>query len=230
MTMLCAAAFATFASADPVAPDPAAAPVTSPGQDAKPKGEGHGSLSEEELRDLVSTIMMVRVSRSLELTDEQTVVLVKHMQEMRDEVFKLYKQRDESAKALRDLVAKDGAADGDIDAKLKDLISVDEKRAQVKKDAFDKISAGMSVKQKAKLYITLQDFEGQMRKMMSRAKEMGEDVLREKMQSWERGEGPPMGGLMDRPNMRQMMKNRRGGPSADDEAPKAPQAPETKAP
>ena len=73
---------------------------------AGPRHEGPGGLKDDEIRDIVSTILMVRVSRSLELSDEQTVILVKHMQEMREEVSKLYRQRDDVMTSLRALIDK----------------------------------------------------------------------------------------------------------------------------
>ncbi|MCC6796805.1 MAG: hypothetical protein IT366_16930 [Candidatus Hydrogenedentes bacterium] len=178
--------------------------------------EGPGGIPDDELREMVSTILMVRVSRDLDLTDEQTVILVKHMQEMRDELSKLYEERDVAMKALRDLVANDSATDDAINAKLQELISLEEKRAGAKRVAFEKLSAGLTTKQKGKLFVTLQDFEMQMRKMMSRAKDMGEDAIRERFKNWERGEGH---GPMDRPMVREFMKNRKG-PEDGGDAPK----------
>ncbi len=171
-----------------------------------PHGDGPGAIPEEDIREMVSTILMVRVSRSLDLTDEQTVILVKHMQEMRDELSKTYQERDAAMKSLRELVENEATTDDAIDAKLKELISIEEKRSGAKRAAYEKLSAGLTAKQKGKLFITLQDFEGQMRKMMSRAKDMGEDAVRERFRSWERGEGH---GPMDRPMVREFMKNRK---------------------
>lgn len=181
-----------------------------------PHHDGPGGIPDDELREMVSTILMVRVSRDLDLTDEQTVILVKHMQEMRDELSKLYEGRDVAMKALRDLVADDSATDDAINAKLQELMSIEEKRAGAKRVAFEKLSAGLTTKQKGKLFVTLQDFEMQMRKMMSRAKDMGEDAIRERFKNWERGEGH---GPMDRPMVREFLKNRKG-PDDGDDAPK----------
>lgn len=214
------AVLALPAFAEPQAGDPAKKAE----QSAPPRGGHPGGFPDEDLRDMVSTIMMVRVSRSLELTDEQTVIMVKHMQEMRDSLSKLYDERDKTMNALREVTAKEGATDDEINAQLQALISIDDKRLQAKKDAFDKISSGFTAKQKATLYITLQEFEGQMRKMMSRAKEMGEDVIREKFQQWNR-EGGPHGPMMDRPMVRQYMKERRPGPPAREGETPPPPAP-----
>lgn len=192
---------------------------------------GPGGIDDAELREMVSTIMMVRISRSLELSEEQTVLLVKHVQEMRDEISKVYAERDAAMKALRELVAQDNAGDAEINAKLKELVSIEERRVKAKSDAFDKASAGLTAKQKAKLYLTLQDFEGQMRRMMMRAKEMGEDAVREKLKAWERGDGdgPPFG-PRDKPGLKQFMPGRRPGPPPDSQAPPPPAAEAAPAP
>ncbi|MCC6155549.1 MAG: hypothetical protein IT367_17400 [Candidatus Hydrogenedentes bacterium] len=198
-------------------------PDNAPKDDAKavagpggPHSEGLGGIPEDELREMVSTILMVRVSRNLDLTDEQTVVLVKHMQEMRDELSKLYEARDAAMTSLRESLDNEATTDDAVDAKLKELMGIEEKRASAKREAFEKLSAGLTTKQKGKLFVTLQDFEMQMRKMMSRAKDMGEDAIRERFKNWERGEGH---GPMDRPMVREFMKNRRG-PEDDGDAPK----------
>ncbi|MBM3288763.1 MAG: hypothetical protein FJY92_01290 [Candidatus Hydrogenedentes bacterium] len=219
VTMLLAIALwavPAFAGAEAAPPADSAAPAAA----GPARHDGPGGILDEDLRDLVSTIFMVRVSRNLELSDEQTVVMVRHMQEMRDEMSGLYNQREDVVRSLRGLVEKDGVSDADIDAKLNELMTIDQKRIEAKKSAFDKISEGLTAKQKAKLYVTLQDFENQMRKMMARAKEMGEDVVLDRMQKWERGEGPG-GPPMDRPMVRQMMKNRRGAAPAPEDEPKA---------
>lgn len=218
MASIVALVFAAGSFAEPEG----GAPAPKPEQDAAPYHDRPSGLPEDELRDMVSTIMMVRISRSLELSDEQTVVMVKHMQEMRDSLSKLYEERDTAMDALRALAEKENATDGEINTQLQALMSIDEKRVQAKRDAFEKISSGFTTKQKAKLYITLQDFEGQLRRMMARAKEMGEDAVREKFQHWERGDGPR--DPMDRPMVRQFMKDRRPGPETQEgEAPKAPE-------
>jgi hypothetical protein len=204
--------------------EPEAAPKAEAAAEQKdaPRHDNTSSIPEEDLREMVSTILMVRVSRSLELSDEQTVVMVKHMQEMRDELTKIYSERDEMTKALRELSEKEGASDDEISAKLQGLMEVDQKRAQAKRSTFEKVSAGLTPKQKAKLYLTLQEFEGQMRKMMVRAKEMGDDAIREKFQEWNRGDGQHR--PAERPAVKEFMKNRRLGQSGEETASSAPAA------
>lgn len=196
-----------------------------------PRHDGPGGIADDELREMVSTILMVRVSRDLDLTDEQTVILVKHMQEMRDELSKLYEERDAAMKSLRELLGNEATTDEAIDAKLQELMGIEEKRGGAKRTAFEKLSAGLTSKQKGKLFVTLQDFEGQMRKMMSRAKDMGEEAIRERFRSWERGEGH---GPMDRPMVREFMKNRKGpeegGAATNPEKDPKPETPKAEKP
>lgn len=200
-------------------PAPAPAPPAEPGRGGWRDRRDDGD--DEDIRELVTTILMVRMTRSLELTDEQTILMVRHMEELRDAMSKVGHERDTVMKELRDVVAKDGVTDAEIDAKLKQLVALDEKRSNLRHEAFEKAGANLSPKQQAKLYINLQDFEGQMRRLIQRAKEMGSDKMmrfREEMGKpdgdMRDANGPPFGGP-DRPLLKQMMKNRKSGQPED---------------
>ncbi|MDZ4859208.1 MAG: hypothetical protein SGI88_09485 [Candidatus Hydrogenedentes bacterium] len=149
------------------------------------------SMSDEEIREFVSTIMMVRISRDLKLNDEQTVLLVRHLQEMRDEMHTLFRERDHVFKEMKELAGKPEATDAELTGKLGELRLLDEKRSQAKSDVFDRASEKMTVRQKAKLYVTLQEFEWQMRRLVQRVKEMSDDELKKMRDEWGRdmGEG-----------------------------------------
>lgn len=211
------------------AAQPQNAQAAQPAEDRKPDSDEKDRASDDEIRELVSTILMVRISRSLDLTDEQTVVLVRHLQDLRDEMSNLYRERDELVKQMRDLVDQPGVTDDELSTKLNQLISLDERRSQARRNAFEKASQGLTTKQKAKLYVTLQEFEGQMRRLVSRAMEMSEDQLKRMREEWghEVRDGVKRPG--DRFDGRPGPKFRRPGPEHVDKVMPRDGAPQPKA-
>ncbi|HRI87140.1 MAG TPA: hypothetical protein PLJ47_07620 [Candidatus Hydrogenedentes bacterium] len=163
------------------------------------------SMSDDEIHELVSTIIMVRISRNLELNDEQTVLLVRNLQDMREKISGLYRERERTYKEMRALSENTEATDEELSAKLEQMMELDQKRSDIKREVFEQTAEGMSVKQKAKLYVTLQEFEWQMRRLVQRAKEMTDEELRKMRDEW--GEGGRNPG--DHPLVQQFMKNRR---------------------
>ncbi|GMU91030.1 MAG: hypothetical protein AMXMBFR4_00880 [Candidatus Hydrogenedentota bacterium] len=157
---------------------------------------------EAEIRELVSSVLMARVSRELELTDEQTVVMIRQMQEMREKMGGLWRQREAAGDELREALKND-APDADLEQKLDAMIRVDQERNQLRWDYFKQMAAGLSVKQRAKLYVFLQEFEWHMRRLIQRAIEMSKDpegmkrLLEEA--GLDRNEGRPKSGSPDKP-------------------------------
>ncbi|GMV95105.1 MAG: hypothetical protein AMXMBFR82_48830 [Candidatus Hydrogenedentota bacterium] len=149
--------------------------------DAKPKDEWRGDKPDEwkdqEIREMVTTVMMVRMSRELELTDEQTVLMVRNFGDLRDTLSELGEQRGNLIDTLRDKVGND-APDAEIEPILDQLMALDEKRDTVREEAFEKASADLTVAQRAKLYIFVQDFEWHMRRLIQKAREVGGDRVK----------------------------------------------------
>lgn len=129
---------------------------------------------EAEIRELVSSVLMARVSRELELTEEQTVVMIRQMQEMREKMGGLWREREVVSDELREALKND-APDAELEQKLDAMIQVDQERSQLRRDYFEQMAAGLSVKQRAKLYVFLQEFEWHMRRLIQRAIEMSND-------------------------------------------------------
>ncbi len=75
-----------------------------PPRPAGPLMEQLAGMGEADIRSLVETVRMVKLSRELGLTDEQTVVLVRQYNEAKESGAKLQKERMELARELRELV------------------------------------------------------------------------------------------------------------------------------
>ena len=145
------------------------------------KGDWHDggkfdAAKDKEIREMVTTVMMVRMSRELELNDEQTVLMVRNFTALRDTLSTLSAQREASVNKLRDAV-KNNAPDAEVQPVLDQLMSLDGKREQARREAYEKAGMNLSVMQKAKLYIFIQDFESHLRRLVMRARELDGDKL-----------------------------------------------------
>ena len=158
-------------------------------------GDKFDAMNDKEIREMVTTVMMVRMSRELELNDEQTVLMVRNFTTLRDNLTALSEERDTLIGKLRDAV-KSSAPDAELQPMLDQLMAVDSKREQARREAYDKAGTNLTVTQRAKLYIFIQDFEGHLRRLVQRARELGSD----KVMRW-REEGMP-------PGMAESMKRR----------------------
>jgi len=162
--------------AGPMPPRPAPG-----GPDAPP---GTDSVS---ARQLVQEIMTARLARELALSDEQTVIMLKRFTEYRSQLDAFKKERQELTKALRASISGK-EPDTKIEARLKALAELDGKIVEFKKSLYDSASEGLSVAQRAKLYVFLSDFESDMRKLIQKAREQsGQRMMNH-------GASPPLGG------------------------------------
>lgn len=175
----------------------AEAAVAQPPEEAAPKQTPRGGsmfmeelkhMGEDDVRTLVETVRMVRLSQELGLTDEQTVVLVRQYNEIKEETARMHRERQERTRELRELVAS-GASDEKIEATLAELVEIDKRVQMMRFDVFERAAPALTATQKAKLYMFMGDFERHMRLMIERARERFREQRGER--SWD---GPPREG------------------------------------
>ncbi len=135
------------------------------------------SSEEEDTRNLVETVMMVRLTEELQLDDEQTVVMVRRLRNLKAELGALRKSRGDLYRQLKDSV-REKAADADILTQLNALIEHDRKLETFKQDRANELGEGLTTRQQAQLYIFLSEFEGDMRHLVHRAQERSGDWRR----------------------------------------------------
>lgn len=159
-----------------------------------PMGRGDfDPMNNQDVRELIETVKMVRLTKELGLTQEQTVILVKQYNEYKERLEKLNQRRQERLRDLKDAVHSDN--NDRIEAALKALIGQDAEIADARRTAFNEVGKELTIKQKAKLYVFLQEFDQDMRRLIQRARE--------------RGEAPGMSGPMLN-RMREMREGRQG--------------------
>ena len=99
-------------------------PPPRPERAAGPLFDELNRMGEDDIRALVETVRMVRLSQELGLTDEQTVVLVRQYNETKELAGKLQKERQELARELRELVNTSAPEDA-LEKKLEQLVAKD---------------------------------------------------------------------------------------------------------
>lgn len=187
--LLALAASYTAAAAPDLTPDPTTAGdarTERPLQRDTAGGEGRNQ--EEDTRNLVETVMMVRLTEELQLDDEQTVIMVRRLRQLKDEVVALKKARGELYRQLKDAV-RDHAPDADIQARLQALLEHDRKLETFKQDKALELGEGLATRQQAQLYIFLSEFENDMRHLIHRAQDRSGDWGRRNGEWRGRGDG-----------------------------------------
>lgn len=133
-------------------------------------------MEDKELRELIETVRMVRLSKALGLNDEQTVVLTRQYGKYREDLQKAQQERQQLLRDLKENVRSD-APDDQIQSALNKLVEHDRKTVEIRQSVLDEVGKDFTPKQKAKLYVFVSDFDQEMRKLVERAREGGAGPL-----------------------------------------------------
>jgi len=212
ITVLCALAWACVADAQPGPPGrPEGGPGgPRPGMMMRHRMMGPEGLEDWDAKELVEMLMMARLSRDLGLDDEQTVVLVRRFEELKEKTEGLKKEQDEAMEALQKSIQA-GAPDEEIDTKLRNVIELEKKLAGLQVGLITSAD-GLTSTQRAKLYIFMKKFNEDMRKMVQRAQQRRGMALRGmgmNMGGTDAAPGRPQGPPADMPERREHMRQRR---------------------
>lgn len=154
---------------------------------------------DKDLKELIDTVRIFRLSRTLELSDEQTVMLMRRYDDLKKQISELWDKRNQMMEQLREKVNKN-APEAEIEQVLNDLSKLEEENFYARRDLLKKAGQDLTITQRAKLLLFMQDFERDMRKLLERAREFrGGDKeavrgeLKKRIQEWNEGPGnaPP---------------------------------------
>jgi hypothetical protein len=137
---------------------------------AGPDASANRGPDDRNAREMVEIILAAKLAKELGLNDEQTVLMLRRVSEFRGQIAALRKDRQAKQKALKTSVQA-GEPDDQIQAKLNDLVEQDVKLAEFRKTAYESACEGLSVPQRAKLYVFLNEFESDMRRLVQQARE-----------------------------------------------------------
>ncbi|MBX7254713.1 MAG: hypothetical protein K1Y02_00030 [Candidatus Hydrogenedentes bacterium] len=132
--------------------------------------------NDRDVKELVHAVMMARIARELNLTDEQTVIMMRRFGEHREAIEGIIADRNRAFKELKEAISTN-AADDVLQKKLSAVVELDKKQAEMRQNAFKSVAEGMTPKQQAQLYVFIMDFENHMKRLIQRAKELGSERL-----------------------------------------------------
>lgn len=123
-----------------------------------------------ESRKLLEEVLMARLTRELALDEEQTVLMVRHLAEFRDNMAALRRERMVLSRNLRQAV-REGKDEEAIAKVLEEVVAHEEKAAEARREIVDFDGFELTTWQKAKLYLFIVDFESDMRRLLKQAQE-----------------------------------------------------------
>ncbi len=115
-------------------------------------------------------VMMARLSKELDLDDEQTVLMVRRLADVKEQTEKAKRKRMRLMREIHETASEDRNDPG-IGAKLDSLIATDRELIEARFEAFEKASEGLDDWQRARLYVFVQEFDSDMRRLVSRARD-----------------------------------------------------------
>lgn len=166
--------------AQPPGPPPGGPPGPPPGQmGAGPPMPPPGQFGDgppmpppemtAENRELLEQVMVGRLSREMDLTDEQSILFMRRFGDLRKQQQELRQERMEIMRELRPVLKKqeDEAA---LDRLMGRIEALNERSAAAEQTIRDSFSdLNLNIWQKAKLELFLSDFENQMRRIVQQA-------------------------------------------------------------
>jgi hypothetical protein len=190
---------------DPAPPSGGGQPAMAPPPPATPEKE-----ADAEVNELIQSVMAAKLSKELGLNEEQTVLMVRRFSEFREQLGALKRERQEKLKALR-IALREHQPDETVERALDDLIAHDLKTLEFRKDVYQKAAGNLSVSQRAKLYVFISDFEGDMRRLIQKAREPRQGINRP-ARLGPPPEGPPPPGAPPRPQRLQRIPRDQADP------------------
>lgn len=127
-------------------------------------------LEDLEARELVEMVLMVRLKKAMDLTDEQTLRLVRDVGKYKDQLLEMKTQIGSSREALKKALGS-GASDGSIGKMLEGLLMQEVAIAELISTLVKEAQKDFSTAQAAKLYLFVDDFEQAMRRLIYRAQQ-----------------------------------------------------------
>ena len=134
---------------------------------------------DQDSRKLLEEVLMARLTRELALDGEQTVLMVRHLAEYRERMAALRRERTVLVRALRESV-RESKDESLIESRLEELLAHDGKVAAARTGFLDPESLELTAWQQARLFLFIQDFEGDMRRLLKRAQDRQQGAATQK--------------------------------------------------
>ncbi len=153
---------------------PSAGPDRNGNPEARPGRPGRESRPPQERARrggrMLEQVMLARLSEELELSDEQTVLMVRKFTDFRARRAELRKEREHLMKGLREAIDRN-APDTEIEGQLARLREQNEALMALTRALYEELSKDLSPRQRAKLFLFLERFDAEVQQMMRRVEE-----------------------------------------------------------
>lgn len=138
--------------------------------DTKDEAQAPGDERSADSRKLLEEVLMARLTRELSLNEEQSVLMVRHLAEFREKMADIRRERMVLARNLRQAL-RDNKDDDTIGKLLEEIVAYEDKASAERRKFVDFEDFKLSTSQKARLYLFIVDFEGDMRRLLKQAQE-----------------------------------------------------------
>jgi hypothetical protein len=151
-----------------------------------------GSRSPTEVRELMENMMITHLSCDLSLSDDDTLLLAKQIVEYREEMRIHGKERRHLRRELREAV-EEVRDDEEIREMTQELLAHEYDIEVARIQALERMCQDCTGWERAKLYLSIVDFESKMRRLMDEARERRK-AQRKAEEMGEKGESEGRGG------------------------------------
>lgn len=149
---------------------PAGMPGIQPPQAAEVQDAFPPDWKNKDVRELIEMARLAKLTREAGLNDEQTILLIRRYEEVKEQTAALGKERAEATANLRKVV-ESNASDEEAEKALEILRDVDRRFAEMRIGAIERFGEGLTPMQRAKMCLGMQDFRQDMMKMIDHARE-----------------------------------------------------------
>ncbi len=125
----------------------------------------------EDPREMVETVLMARLAKALELSEEETVMVVQRFQDYRSELHAMVREHQDLVRSLRENLREEDPDEGEIEERLEAVIEQEKAIANHRHETFKAVGEDLTSLQQARLYVFMQDFDADMRRLIHRARE-----------------------------------------------------------
>jgi hypothetical protein len=126
-------------------------------------------LSREDIHELIDRYRFKKLSKNLELDEEETVAIMKEHDELRDAIQAMRGERRDIRDQLRAQIEED-ASDEIIEETLGKLITIDRNIVNTRQEAYETLSENCTVAQQAKFYIFMHEFDRDIRRLIMKVR------------------------------------------------------------
>ena len=140
----------------------------------------------QDTRKLLEEVLMARLTKELALDETQTVLMVRHLAEYRDAMAAVRRERAQVLRSLRQAV-RESKDEKSIAGLMAELATLDQKALELRTGILDVDGVPLTTWQKARLYLFINEFEADMRRLLNRAQERRAPNARTPGKGQERG-------------------------------------------